>query len=250
MIKMCHNRIRIVTKEMQQDYGVNAARDGENFVHIIYILTCYNRSMLVNGSGLAGRPVMSLQLGGPVARVVAPVVDPDDLRVIAFVVEGPTIGGDIGNILDVRSVREFSSLGFIIDSADELVEREDVIKIRDVMALNFDPIGLKVETKKGTKLGKIEDYTVDAGSMMVQQLIVRRPLRKSFVDPQLTIARSQIVEVDDYTVTVRDEEDEIREKARTEDFIPNFVNPFRSSGTPAPQTAPARTETPADKGTE
>jgi len=114
-----------------------------------------------------------------------------------------------------------------------------VIKIRDVMALNFDPIGLKVETKKGTKLGKIEDYTVDAGSMMVQQLIVRRPLRKSFVDPQLTIARSQIVEVDDYKVTVRDEEDEIREKARTEDFIPNFVNPFRSSGTPAPQASGA-----------
>lgn len=230
MIKMRHDHIGVVTKEVQQDHGVDAARDGENFVHIIYILSCYNRVMLVNSSRLVGRPVMSLQLGGPVAHVVAPVIDPDDLRIIAFVVEGPMIGGDVGNILDVQSVREFSSMGLIIDSTDELVEQDDVIKIRDVMALNFDLIGLKVETKKGSRLGKIEEYTVDAGSLMVQQLIVRRPLRKSLMDPQLTIGRSQIVAVDDYKVTVRDEEEKIREKASAEDFVPNFVNPFRVGG--------------------
>ena len=195
--------------------------------------------MLVNGSSLIGRNIMSLQVSDAVAVVTGVVIDPNDLRVIAFVVDGPEVGGEVGNILDTRSVREFSALGFIIDSTDELVEREDVVKINEIMALNFNLEGLRVETRKKSRLGRIIDYTVETGSMMVQQLIVKRPLRKSLMDPELTIGRSQIVEVNDYAVVVRDEEKKIQAKAASEDFVPNFVNPFRSSGAPSqPVTNP------------
>lgn len=180
---------------------------------------------------------MSLQVGEAVAQVVDIVLDPNDLSIIAFVVDGPEIGGEIGNILDVKSIREFSTLGFIIDSTDEFVEREDVVRIREVMGLNFNLAGLKVETKQGTKLGKVFDYTVDTGGLKVQQLIVKRPTLKSLIDPELMIGRTQIVEVDDYKVVVKDEEAKIREKATGEEFIPNFVNPFRKS--PEPQASSA-----------
>ena len=47
------------------------------------------------------------------------------------------------------------------------------------------------------------------------------------VDPELIIPRKEIVEVNDYKIIVKDEEEKIRKKAVKEDFIPNFVNPFR-----------------------
>ena len=71
---------------------------------------------------------------------------------------------------------------------------------------------------------------------------------KSFLDPELTIPRREIVEITDTKVIVKDDEKTIRTKATTEDFVPNFVNPFRK--TERPDLAPADTKTPADTDTE
>ena len=190
--------------------------------------------MLINASRLIGVRVLSLQVGGPVAQVIEPILNPDNLRIIAFRLEGPAIGGDTGNILDARSIREFSQLGFIIDDTDELVNRTDVVKIDQIMGLDFHLVGLKVVTEKGANLGKVIDYTVDPGTFLTQQIVVKRPLLKSFLDPELIIHRSQIVEVDDFKVTVKAETEKTTAAVPSEEkFVPNFVNPFRKPEQPA-----------------
>lgn len=186
--------------------------------------------MLLNSSRLIGCPVLSLHLGGPIGRVTGEVVDPNDLKIIALNVDGPQTGdGDHGDILDVRSVREFSNIGMIIDSIDDLVSKGEVIKLDEIMDLNFSVIGLAVKTKKGKKLGKIVDYTFDPESMQIMQFIVKRPMMKSLLDPELVIGRSQIKEVNDYELIVKDDEQKIQKESGKKDFVPNFVNPFRDS---------------------
>ena len=184
-----------------------------------------------------------MQAAGPIATISSSIIDPNSLKIIAFRVAGPLVRKSPANILAASSVREYSTFGCVIDSIDELVTEDDVIKIRDVIALNFDLVGLKVETKHGSRLGKILDYTVTSDNFSVQQLVVKRPIRKSFLDPELIIPRSEIVEITDYKVIVKDEEKTIRARAK-EDFVPNFVNPFRT--TPEPSPAPNHMETPAD----
>ena len=201
--------------------------------------------MLVRGSNFTNTPILSLQAGGPIAWVGEPVVDPDSLKIIAFSTTGPLVNKAPANILDVNSIREYSQYGFVIDSIDELVERDDVVKISKVMDLNFFLPGLKVESKKGSKMGKVEDFTVTDNDFVVQQLIVKRPTFKSFIDPELTIPRKEIVEVTDYKVIVKDEEKTIIEKAKNEDFVPNFVNPFRKK--PEPDYAPAQSQNPDEQ---
>lgn len=185
--------------------------------------------MLINASRLINYPVLSLHVGGPIAWVDAEIVDPEKLKILAFYVSGPAIQNDpeAGEILESRDVREFSNLGMIVDSVEVFVNPGDVAKLDKVMELNFALVGLKVETKKGTKLGKIIDYVVDSETFMVHQLIVKRPAIKAFLDPELIIPRKEILEVDDYKVIVKDEEEKIRKRAAREDFVPNFVNPFR-----------------------
>ena len=185
------------------------------------------------GSNLTNFPVLSLHVGGEIARTKKAIIDPEDLRIIAYTLEGAIIQNDpdVGNILDLADVREMSEKGFIVDSADVFTTRDDVIKLDEIMSLDFDLVGLKVVDQRGKKLGKIIDYTIDSGSFMVYQLIVQRPVMASFIDPQLTINRSQIVEIDDFKVTIKHSTSKVKVKkakeAPEEEFVPNFSNPFR-----------------------
>ena len=201
--------------------------------------------MLIYNSKLFNSPILSVQESGKVATVANTIVDPDSLKIIAFRVHG-AINPEGGNVLDAHSIREYSSLGMVIDSTEELISDSDVVKIEKVINLNFSLLGLKVETKKGSKLGKVIDFTVTEDNFSIQQIIVKRPTIKSFLDSELVIPRSEIVEITDYKIIVRDEEKVIRERALKEDFVPNFVNPFRKTEQ-AP--AKARIKTPDDKDT-
>lgn len=202
--------------------------------------------MLIYRNNFIGTTVFSMEIPGPIGRVAELVTDPDGLKIIAMRLEGPTVNKGL-DFLDTRSIREYSELGIIIDSVDELVGSDDIAKLRKVLDLHFDLIDLKVETKKHSKLGKIIDFTFSMEDFKVKQLIVKRPLMKSFVDPELIIPRQEIIEITDYKVIVKDEEQTIRARAENEDFVPNFVNPFRKT---EPAGSPAHTETPADTDIE
>ena len=189
--------------------------------------------MLLLGSKMIGMPVLSLHVGGMIAQTREAVVDPEDLKIVAYTLEGPLIKNDpeVGDILDVNDVREMSETGLIVDSSDRFTTRDDVIRFDKIMSLGFNLIGLKVVTPDGKKLGKVIDYTVDTSTFMVYQLIVQRPFMSSLIDPELTINRSQIVEIDDYKVTIKHDKTQIKVPKATEkepeEFVPNFVNPFR-----------------------
>lgn len=203
--------------------------------------------MLIYASRLLGAPILSVQAGGAIGYVSESIVDPDNLKIIAFRVDGPLLKKSNTNILDISSVREYSNYGLVIDSIEELVEKNDVIKIKKIIDLNFNLINLKVETKKGSHLGKVSDYTITSEDFIVQQIIVKRPIMKSLIDPELTISKKEIVEITDYKIIIKDEEKILKEKSTKEEFIPNFVNPFRKS---EQDFAPADNQNLADKDTE
>lgn len=197
--------------------------------------------MLVNASRLLGYSILSLHVGGPVARVVSEIVDPEKLKIVAFYVDGAEVKNDpeIGDILEVADVREYADVGMIVNSTDDFVSKGQVKKLDEILALNFSLFGLKVVTKKGTRLGKIVDFVVDTNNFMVHQLVVKRPTIKSLLDPELMIPRKEILEIDDYKIVVKDEEEKIKKRATHEDFVPNFVNPFRE-----PEFSTSRIERP------
>jgi len=185
--------------------------------------------MLIDASRLLECPVLSVQVTAPIARVKFWIVDPATLKILGFNVWGPDIRDDpeVGEILLAKDIREFSPIGMIIDSIEELVNPGDVVKLDKILALNFSLVGLKVVSKKGARLGKVIDFTVDTETWRVQQLIVKRPALKAVVDPELVIPRREILEIDDYKIVVKDEEEKIKKLAARDAFVPNFVNPFR-----------------------
>ena len=190
--------------------------------------------MILEASKLIGFRILSLRSGGVISTIESIIVDPNDLKILGFFLNKNTVSFDSGAILDVRSVREFSHLGMIIDSDEELLNVGDVVKIDEMVKLNFQPIHFKVKTQNKTNVGTVIDYTIDVNDFYIQQLTVKRPILKSFIDPELIINRSEILEINDEAIIVKDElaKQKGREKLEQEEFVPNFVNPFRQNDQP------------------
>ncbi len=205
--------------------------------------------MLIYGSRLIGYPVLSLHTGTPIGWIDGIVIDPNDLKIIAFRLRDIQADEEVGEYLEVRDIREFSKIGIIIDSADVLADPEDVIKLDEILKLNFMLLDLKVVTKKKAKLGRVIDYTADTDGWMIQQIAVKRPLLKSFGDSELLISRKRIDEVTDYKIIVKDELEKIKKAAEKEEFVPNFVNPFRSQSQ-QPQFSQAHSQNPDEPDIE
>ena len=192
--------------------------------------------MLIVGSRLLNTPVMSLQTGGKLASTQKPIIDPSNLKIVAFEVEGQLLS-ERPSLLRVADIREMGRVGMIVNSNDEFIGVHDVIKIEKLYDLGFPLVGMVVMDDKKHRLGKVEDYTVDTNSYVIQQLTVQRGFFKGLTDTGLLIGRNQIVEINDNEIIVKSAD--IRSVApmmqaqRTE-----FVNPFRTGPrTAKPETA-------------
>lgn len=169
---------------------------------------------------------MSLQTGTQLARTGPPLINPANLKVIAYKLDGPLLT-DNPSFLRTADIREFGAVGMIIDSSDELLGLDDVIKIKELYELNFTLIGMPVINEHKQKLGKVENYTIETSSFVIEQLHVKRGLLKGLTDTGLLIHRSQITEINDNSIIVKTTAKKIRPEPIMQAIRHDFVNPFR-----------------------
>lgn len=181
--------------------------------------------MLIEGSKLLKYPILSLHTASRIAEIKGLVIDPNFLKVVAFEINAVSSRQSL--FLEASSVREFSKMGMIVDSDEEFVEKDDVIKLKETIDLGFSLDNMKVISKKKAMLGRIEDFIINTEDFQIMQLIVKRPIYKALIDPELVIGRSDIHEINDSEIIVKSEEGTIMKKSGTLDFVPNFVNPFK-----------------------
>lgn len=181
--------------------------------------------MLISSQRFENIPVMSLQTGGRLARAKKALIDPRNLSIIAYELDGSSLS-EHPSFLRIADVRELSNLGLIVDSSDEFVGLDDVIKVKEVYDLHFELIGKLVRDEKKHRLGKVISYAVEPGSFLIKQIAVKRPILKSFNDTELLIDRTQIVEVSDEAIIVKHDE---REPAPVKKAVNTYTNPFRQA---------------------
>lgn len=193
--------------------------------------------MLIYGSDLENRSILSLHTGYPIAQINSAIINPYNLNIIAFNLKGARLDQSDDSYLLVSSIREISPIGFIVDSSDEIVNSNDVIKLKEILNLNFNLINLKVVSKDGAKLGRVSNFIINISSMTIEQLVVSRPALKALLDPELIIHRSKIIDISNEQITVKAEKETPKSKQKVLDpmsAVEDFVNPFRKE--PKPET--------------
>lgn len=195
--------------------------------------------MLILGSRLHETPIMSLQTGGRLAQTTKPIIDPANLTVVAYEVDGPLLS-EHPAFLRTADIREYGRLGMIIDSNDELLGLTDVLLIERLYTLAFPLIGMQVMDETRHRLGKVTDYTLETDGYVIQQINVNRGFFKGFNDTGLLIHRSQIIEINDKAIVVKSlakkSVEPVMQTIRNE-----FVNPFRKPAN-QPETKSPRAE--------
>jgi uncharacterized protein YrrD len=182
--------------------------------------------MLILGSKLINIPIMGLQTGTRLAITKYPIINPSNLKIIAYGVDGIMLNKK-PSFLRIEDVRELSDIGMIIDSNDEFIEIDDVISIRKIIDLKFKLIGLDVIDDAKRKLGKVVDYSIDINSFLIQQLNIKQGIIKRLSNTDLLIHRTQIIEINDYSIVVKSTRKKLEPIVKTEQL--NYINPFRTT---------------------
>lgn len=158
--------------------------------------------MLKLTNSLLNQSVISLRSGGAVAQVDSAIVNPDNLKIEGFYCIDTRSRELL--ILLVQDIRDIVARGIVIDDHNVLVTAEELVRLKQVLELQFELIGKPVQTVKKQRLGKVNDYAVDDNSFYIQKLYVERSLLKSLSNGQLSIDRTEIVEVTDKRVIIKE----------------------------------------------
>lgn len=177
--------------------------------------------MLVLVESLLKLPIVSLQTGQDLAHPTRAIIDPRQLHIIAFYCEGPNLDDDPA-VLHTDDIREVSTIGLIVDSADDIMSPNDLVRLQQVLNFNFILEEKPVVDDLGNKIGKVSQYAVETNTFHIIKLHVKPTLLKAWNTTERIIDRSQIVEINDKHIVVKSATIKAKPVVR-----PVFENPFR-----------------------
>ena len=149
-----------------------------------------------------GINIMSLRTGGPIARLLAPIINPNNLYIEGWFVEDNRSKHQL--VLLSNDIRDILPQGFAVNDHEVLSDPSELIRLKEVLDLKFNLIGLSVTSESGKKYGKINDYAFETSNSFVQKLYVGQSLVKNFSGGTISVDRSQIVEVTNQRIIIED----------------------------------------------
>ncbi len=157
-----------------------------------------------------GTLVLSLRSGGPVAHVIAPIINPNNLYIEGWQVEDNRSGEHL--ILLSKEIREILPQGIAIDDHEVLSSEEELVRLQEILKLHFTLPGLKVTSQRGRNYGKVSDFAFETTNFYVQKIYAAQPVIRNFAGGTLSIDRSQIVEITNRRIIIEDPTVEAEEK--------------------------------------
>lgn len=145
---------------------------------------------------------MSLRTGGLVATAEEIIINPNNLKIEGWYCQDAFTKHRL--VLLSQEVRDVVPQGLAINDHGDLSEPGELIRLQDILELKFELLGKPVFTDSGRKLGKVSDYAVEMKSLSVQKLYISQPVYRNFAGGQLSIDRTQIIEITNKQITVRD----------------------------------------------
>lgn len=162
----------------------------------------YTVDMLLLSDSVVHKPILSLRAGVPVALVIAPIINPDNLKMEGFYCQDSADKKEL--VLLYQDIRDILSTGVVVNDYDVLAEPEDLVRLKELLDMRFDIIGKPVETVSREKVGKVSDYAFESSMMYIQKLYVSQSILKSLTSGALSVDRSQIHEITPKKVIIHD----------------------------------------------
>ena len=158
--------------------------------------------MLQLSESLLNKPVMSLRTGQPVATALEPIINPNNLKIEGFYCSDRFSKESL--VLLYQDIRDILPQGFVVDDHDVLTPPDELVRLKETMAIDFKLIGKPVVTISKARVGKVSDYATEMETMYIQKLYVSQSMFKSFTGGNLGVDRNQINEITDKKIIINE----------------------------------------------
>lgn len=157
---------------------------------------------------LPGINIMSLRIGGPIATLVSPIINPNNLYIEGWYVQDNKNNEQL--VLLSQDIRDVLPQGFVVNDYEVLSAADDLVRLKEVIDLKFELLKLKVVSQSGKSYGKVADYAIETQNFYVHKLYASQSIVKNFSGGTLSIDRSQIVEITSRRVIIEDPTESIK----------------------------------------
>jgi len=158
--------------------------------------------MLQLSDSLLHKQVMSLRTGGPIATILQPIINPNNLKIEGFYCEDRFDKSQL--VLLTQDIRDTLSQGYVVNDHEVLVRPEELVRLQKTIRLNFQLHGKHVVTVNKQKVGKVTDYATETSTFYIQKIYVGQSILKSLSAGQLSIDRNQIVEITNKKIIIQE----------------------------------------------
>jgi sporulation protein YlmC with PRC-barrel domain len=158
--------------------------------------------MLQVSQSITNKPVLSVRTGSAIAMAAEPIINPNNLKVEGWYCNDYSSKQRL--ILQTQDVRDILPEGIVVDDLDALSDPEDLVRMQQLLHLNFTLMGKPVFSVNKKSLGKVTDFALELGAFYIQKLYVEPSLLKSIGSSSLVVDRTQIVEITNRKIVIQD----------------------------------------------
>lgn len=162
--------------------------------------------MLKLSASVTDLPVVSLRAGTKIATAADMIINPNNLKVEGWHVTDRFDKKEL--ILVSAEIRDLTPQGIIVNDHESLSPTEDLVRLKPVLEIGFELIGKTVTTESGKRVGKVSDFAIETEAFIVKKIYVARSLLKDFSGGNVSIDRTQIIEITDKRIIVEEPTEE------------------------------------------
>jgi uncharacterized protein YrrD len=165
--------------------------------------------MLILSEAISGKKVMSLHAGGAIATISEPIIDPVNLKIVAFSVTAR--GMKYFSALHSNDIREWGPLGAIVNSEDALIEvDENMPIIKNLVEEGFKLANINVRTESGKRIGKVRNFIFESDGYFVVKINIESRSLMGLISTPKCIERDSIVNVTKKYIVISDSANKIK----------------------------------------
>lgn len=144
--------------------------------------------MFIEAKKLIGLPIAALDTQSKIAEIQKILVDPNNGNVLGFLVSS---GGIFApkKVVSAIDIRDWDKNGLVIDSIDNMIEPNDIVRIKDVLDQKIDLLGMKAKTESGKNLGSIENFLIETETNCVIKYYLKDLVSKARIYPAEKVVR-------------------------------------------------------------
>jgi len=150
--------------------------------------------MFIEATKLIHLPIAAVDTESKIGSIDNIIIDPENGALMGFLV---STGGILSSkkVLSAVDIRDWDPNGIVTASAENIVEIDDIVRIKEVVDNKIFLLGMPAKTEGGNGLGKVEDLLIDTDTQAVAKYYLN-----DFAGNERVISANNVVKIDKQVV--------------------------------------------------